>query len=592
MRRRAGSTREEGGRGAARLGLRDLAPLVAGIGLFSVAINILMLAGAIYMLQVYDRALPSRSLPTLVALTGLVIAAYAVQGVIDAARGRLLARLGATVEERLAPELFADGLHRTARLGAPGEFTAALRDLDQVRSFLSGPGPTVLFDAPFVPLFVGLCFLLHPWLGFTALAGAIVIVGLALAGEARSKARVKAATEVAARRAGFIEGARRVAEAAHALGMVGSMRARFAELDQESRAGNERLAVSSVNLAALSRSFRALLQSLLLGIGALLVLRGDATGGVMIAASILMGRALAPVELAAAHWKGYLGAREAWRRLAPRLAALRAGLATERTALPAPVERLDVETVAVAAPGTGPAGGRPILQGVAFTLNAGGALALVGKSGAGKTCLLKVLAGLWAPAAGAVRLDGARLDQWEPDRLGRHLGYLPQDVALMDGTVAENIARFDAARDPEAVIAAGREAGVHDLILRLPSGYDTRIGEGGIALSAGQRQRVALARALYGAPFLVILDEPNAHLDAEGEAALLAAIERVKARGGIVVVAAHRASVIRAASHVATIRDGRLAAFGPRDEILARQGAAGESEAAAPTLVPLAGGRP
>ncbi|MFG1359728.1 type I secretion system permease/ATPase [Xanthobacter pseudotagetidis] len=579
----------EGGRGAAALSLRDLAPLVAGIGLFSVAVNILMLAGAIYMLQVYDRALPSRSLPTLAALTGLVIAAYAVQGVIDAARGRLLARLGATVEERLAPELFADGLHRTARLGAPGEFAATLRDLDQVRGFLSGPGPTVLFDAPFVPLFVGLCFLLHPWLGFTALAGAVVIVGLALAGEARSQARVKAATEVAARRAGFIEGARRGAEAAHALGMVGNMRARFAQLDQESRAGHERLAVSSVNLAALSRAFRALLQSLLLGIGALLVLRGDATGGVMIAASILMGRALAPVELAAAHWKGYLAAREAWRRLAPRLAALRADRATERTALPAPVERLDLEAVAVGAPG----GARPILQGVAFTLNASEALALVGKSGAGKTCLLKVLAGLWAPAAGAVRLDGARLDQWEPDRLGRHLGYLPQDVALLDGTVAENIARFDADRDSEAVIAAGREAGVHDLILRLPSGYDTRIGEAGLALSAGQRQRVALARALYGAPFLVILDEPNAHLDAEGEAALLAAIERVKARGGIVVVAAHRASVIRAASHVATIRDGRLAAFGPRDEILGRQGAGGDGEAAAaPTLVPLAGGRP
>lgn len=563
-----------------------LSPLLAGIGVFTFAVNLLMLAGAIYMLQVYDRVLPSHSVPTLVALTGLIIAAYAVQGLLDAARGRLLARLAATIEERLAPHLFADGLHRTARSGTPAEFTVALRDLDQVRGFLSGAGPTVLFDAPFVPLFVGLCFLLHPWLGTTALAGAIFIIALAVAGEAQSKARVKAAVELATKRGAFLEATRRAAEAARALGMVANLSDRFVRLDRESRLGQERLAVSTVNLAALSRAFRALLQSLLLGIGALLVIRGDATGGVMIAASILMGRALAPVELAAAHWKGFLAAREAWRRLAPRLAVLRQTHAAERTQLPPPAARLDVENLAVVAPG----GRSPLLQGLAFSLTAGDALALIGPSGAGKTSFLKVLAGLWPPASGAVRLDGARLDQWEPDRLGRAVGYVPQDVSLLDGTVAENIARFDASPDAEAVIAAAREAGVHDLILRLPSGYDTRIGEGGMTLSAGQRQRVALARALYGKPFLVILDEPNAHLDAEGEAALQCAIDSIRERHGIVVVAAHRASVMRAATHVAVLREGRLATFGPRDEVLSRQ-SRNDDRTGAPALVPLSGGR-
>ncbi|MFG1192373.1 type I secretion system permease/ATPase [Xanthobacter flavus] len=562
---------------------RGLAPVIAGIGVFTCAVNLLMLAGAIYMLQVYDRVLPSRSIPTLVALTGLIIVVFAVQGMLDAARGRLLARLAATVEERLAPHLFADGLHRTARSGSSAEFAAAMRDLDQVRGFLSSAGPTVLFDAPFVPLFVGLCFLLHPWLGLTALSGAIVIVGLALAGEARSKARVQAATELAAKRSAFLEATRRAAEAARALGMVANLSHRFGSLDAESRAGQERLAVSSVNIGAVSRAFRALLQSLLLGIGALLVIQGDATGGVMIAASILMGRALAPVELAAAHWKGFLAAREAWRRLAPRLAMLRQTHAAKRTQLPPPAARLDVEGLAVAVPGNRSL----LLQGVAFSLSAGEALALIGQSGAGKTSFLKVLAGLWPPVSGAVRLDGARLDQWEPDRLGRAIGYVPQDVALLDGTVAENIARFDASPDAEAVIAAAREAGVHDLILRLPSGYDTRIGEGGITLSAGQRQRVALARALYGRPFLVILDEPNAHLDADGETALQCAIESIRARRGIVVVAAHRANVMRAATHAAVLREGRLATFGPRDEVLSSR----SRSDAAPALVPLLGGR-
>lgn len=565
---------------------RGLAPVLAGIGVFTVVVNLLMLAGAIYMLQLYDRVLPSRSVPTLVALTLLIIVVYAVQGALDAARGRLLARLAATIEERLAPALFEDGLHRTARLNAPAEFTFALRDLDLVRGFLSSPGPTVLFDAPFVPLFVGLCFVLHPWLGFTAVAGAIVIVALAMAGEAQSKSRVKSAVELAAKRASFLEAARRTSEAARALGMVGNLSERFTRLDAESRNGQERLAVSSLNLGALSRSFRGLLQSLLLGIGALLVIRGDATGGVMIAASILMGRALAPVELAAAHWKGFLAAREAWRRLTPRLAMLRQSQAMERTQLPDPVERLDVETLSVMPPG----GKRPLLQGIAFSLAAGEALVLIGLSGAGKTSFLKVLAGLWAPAAGAVRLDGARLEQWEPDRLGRAVGYVPQEVVLLDGTVAENIARFDASPDADAVIAAAREAGVHDLILRLPAGYDTRIGEGGITLSSGQRQRVALARALYGRPFLVILDEPNAHLDADGEAALQGAIESIRERRGIVVVAAHRANVMRAASHVAVLRDGRLATFGPRDEVFAGAGRR-EDPPPAPALVPLAGGR-
>lgn len=586
MMNRPPSASQENGR-APPSPFAGLGPLLLGIGAFSVVVNLLTLTGAIYMLQVYDRVLPSRSVPTLVALTGLVLGLFVVQGVLDAARGRLLVRLAASLEARLAPMLFADGLRRAAALNTPLEFNIALRDLDQVRAFLGSAGPTVFFDAPFVPLFVGLCLLLHPWLGVTALVGAIVIIGLSLIGEVGARGRVRAATERAQNRAFFLEAARRGAEAGRALGMVETLTRRFSALDGENRLGQERLATASANLGALSRTFRVALQSLLLGIGAYLVIEGAATGGVMIAASILMGRALAPVEMAAAHYKGFLATGQAWGRLRPRLTELRRRARAPRTQLPPPSARIEVEGLSVMPPGAG----RPLLQAITFTLSAGEGLALLGPSGAGKTSLLRVLAGLWPAAVGSVRLDGAKHDQWDEDRLGRALGYLPQDPTLMDGTVAENIARFDPAPDAAAVIVAAEAAGVHGLVLGLPSGYDTRIGEGGLVLAAGHRQRIALARALYGAPFLILLDEPNAHLDAVGEAALVKAVEEARARGAIVIMAAHRPSILRAASHVALLQDGRLGAFGPRDEVITRRHRPEEAPSGA-SLVTLTGGRP
>ncbi|MEP9350511.1 type I secretion system permease/ATPase [Xanthobacter sp. KR7-225] len=538
--------------------LASLAPLIVGIGGFTVLINLLALTGAIYMLQVYDRVLPSHSLPTLVVLSALVAFLFAVQGLLDATRARLLVRLGTSVEERLAPPLFTSELAHGVRVGEPGALPSSLRDLAEVRAFLSSLAPTVLFDAPFVPLYVGLCFLLHPLLGATALGGAMLTVVLARIGEVRSRARVKALGADAHMRARFLESAARMAEAARALGMTSALAARLAAIDERCRHGHEGLGVSTANLAALSRTFRLLLQSAMLGVGAWLVIEGAVTGGVMIAGSVLMARALAPVELAAVHWKGFLSVREAWRRLAARRRAAEAAHSVALS-LPEPCESLAVNHVSVVAPG----GRRVILRDVCLALSAGDAVALMGPSGSGKTSLIRALAGIWPAAGGEVSLDGARLDQWEPDRLGRFIGYLPQEVQLLDGTVADNIARFDPHQTAEAVIAAAKAADAHELILRLPAGYDTAIGEGGHLLSAGQRQRVALARALYGAPFLIILDEPNAHLDAEGEAALLRAIEGARARRAIVAVAAHRPGVLRAVSHVAILREGRLEAFGP-----------------------------
>jgi ATP-binding cassette, subfamily C, bacterial PrsD len=534
----------------------------AGVGLFSAVINALMLTGSLYMLQVYDRVLASRSVSTLVGLSLIVLAAYLLQGGLDALRAKMLARIGARVDELVGVRVFELAAALPLRGGPAADSLQPLRDLDQVRGFLAGLGPTALFDLPFLPLFLAGCFLVHPWLGGLAVAGGLVIVALTLLTEARSRAPMQALTRSLAERHALAEASRRNAEAVRALGMRAALAQRFAAVHGRHVADGLGLSEATAGLGALAKSFRMVLQSAALGLGAYLVIRGEMSGGAMIAASILLSRALAPIEVAVAHWKGFVGARQGFRRLAERLAQVPAGRA--RLGLPAPCAALSVQDVFVGPPGTPAA----VVQGVSLRLEAGQGLGLIGPSASGKSTLARALVGVWPSLRGEVRLDGATLDQWEPDALGRHIGYLPQDVELFEGTVAENIARFAAGAAAAAVVAAARAAGAHELILQLPDGYDTRIGEGGAALSGGQRQRLALARALFGDPFLVVLDEPNANLDGAGDEALNRAILAVRERGGIVVVVTHRPAALGQVDRVAILEAGRLKTLGPRDEVL------------------------
>jgi PrtD family type I secretion system ABC transporter len=533
------------------------------IAMFSGVINLLALTSSLYMLQVYDRVIPSRSIPTLVGLTVLMTILYAGYGLLDWLRTRLMARVGLTLDQELRDKVFAAVLliPLRARLGGDGQ--QPVRDLDQIRGFLSSAAPTALFDMPWVPLYLVLVYLLHPWLGILATVGAMILVTLALFAEARGRAPAKAFGASSAQRQVFGEAARRNAEVIQAMGMGSRIGGRWADLSRIYIGDQLRAADVTSGLGMFAKIFRMVLQSFMLGLGAYLVVNGEATGGVMISSSIIMSRALAPIEIAIANWKGFLAARMAYQRLIKVFAGLPAN--GEMMELPRPTKTLAVEGLFVAAPGQQ----RAIVQNITFRLQAGAGLGVIGPSAAGKSTLARALVGAWAslPQRGTIRLDGATLDQRAPERLGRDIGYLPQDIELFDGTVEENIARFDEARTSEAVIKAAQAANVHDMILHLPEGYATRIGEGGASLSAGQRQRVGLARALYGDPFLVVLDEPNSNLDASGDAALTDAIASVRARDGIVIVIAHRPSALAGLDQLLAMAHGQVQAFGPRDEV-------------------------
>jgi ATP-binding cassette, subfamily C, type I secretion system permease/ATPase len=553
-----------------------------GIGVFSGLINLLMLTGSLYMLEIYDRVLPSRSVPTLIGLSVLTAVLFTFQALLEITRGRLLVRIGNQLDCKLGARIYdlVVGLPLRARPGSDG--LQPVRDLDTVRSFLSGLGPAALFDLPWIPLYVAICFAFHVMIGVTVLCGAIILVALTLATEFLSRRPVKAATTQAALRSRLAEISRRNADVLAAMGMSESLRGRWLDLAREHLAQQKRVNDVAGGLGAAGRVLRMALQSAVLGIGAYLVIQQEATAGIIIAGSILAGRALAPIDLAIANWKGFVAARQSWQRLGQLFAAMPA--AAPRLELPAPAHGLTVETLGVAPPGAQ----NLVVHGVNFTLKAGSAVGVVGPSASGKSSLVRVIVGVWRPARGCVRLDGAAIEQWTS--LGRHIGYLPQDVELIEGSVAENIARFSPDAPAAAVIAAAKAAGVHDLIVNLPDGYETEIGEQGAALSAGQQQRIALARALYGDPFLVVLDEPNSNLDAEGEEALTRAILSVRARGGIVIVVAHRSSALAAVDHLLAMVRGTQQAFGPKDEILHRL-VRRESPAPGPLkVVPQAGG--
>lgn len=536
---------------------------LVSVALFSGVINILALTSSIYMLQLYDRVIPSHSVPTLIGLTILMLILFAGYGALDVVRTRVMSRIGLRVDRALRDRAL--GLVLVLPLRSTGaDALQPIRDLDTLRGFLGGAGPVALFDMPWMPIYIGLVFLLHPWLGLLATAGAAILVCLTGATEMRSRARTRSASTSAAARHSLAEAGRRNAEAIRALGMT----RRFSDLwslqTERYLADQIKAADIASFYGALSRVLRYVLQSSVLGLGAYLVIIGQATGGVMIAASILTSRALAPIEIAIANWRGFLAARQSAGRLARLMAHMPP--ATPAMALPAPVRSLTVESLWIAAPGQQ----KPIVHNVSFALQAGAGLGVIGPSASGKSTLARVLVGAWLPLRGAIRLDGAALDQFPPNALGRHVGYLPQDIELFDGTVAENIARFEPGALSADIIAAAEMAGVHALVLALPEGYETRIGEAGAALSAGQRQRLALARALYGDPFLVVLDEPNSNLDAEGDAALSRAIVGVRKRGGVCIVVAHRPSALACLDLLLVMGEGRLQAFGPKDDVLRR----------------------
>lgn len=515
------------------------------------------------MLQVYDRVLSSRSVETLIGLSLLLLAAYALQGFLDGIRVRLLARIGARFDEAVSPAAFA-AAQKLPLLGyRSDQATQPIRDLDQVRSFLASLGPTALLDMPWLPLFLAGCFILHPWLGWLAVAGGLAILLLTFLTELKSRDATKAQMASGAARYAIVEASRRNAEALTAMGMAPAFQRKWHKANRR-HVRDWLLGADAISgIGAFAKVFRMALQSAVLGLGAYLAMHYEITGGAMIAASIMTSRALAPIEVAVAHWKSFVGARQGIERLrqvldSPTFAQ------NDRTHLPAPSRELAVESLVVAAPGKQ----MPILLGASLRLKAGQALGIIGPSASGKSTLARALVGVWQPLKGEIRLDGAALSQWEPGELGRHIGYLPQDIELFEGTVAENIARFAPDAADEAIVAAAQVAGAHDLILRLEKGYDTYIGEAGASLSGGQRQRVGLARALYGNPFLVVLDEPNSNLDHQGDQALIQAIRSIRDRGGIVIVITHRQTAIAGVDQLAMMAEGRIQATGPKEEIL------------------------
>ncbi|MCB1905502.1 MAG: type I secretion system permease/ATPase [Gammaproteobacteria bacterium] len=533
--------------------------IFAAVGLFSFFINGLMLTVPLYMLQIYDRVLVSRSEHTLLMLTLVAGGLLLALGVLELARSRVLVRIGAKLDSVLTRPLLTGILSN--RLQGNREQGQPIGDLDALRVFLTGPGLLSFFDAPWTPFFILVIFIFHPLLGFIALGGAVTLFGLALLSELITRRPLREASQISLNANAFAESSLRNAEVIQGMGMLPGLLRRWLGRHETALALQAVASDRAGGITATAKFVRQLLQIGVLGVGSYLAIREIITPGVMIVASIIMARALAPIEMAINSWRSFISARTGYARL-QRILALQA----EKPAtleLPKPNGTLTLEGVVALAPG----GEKPIIKGISFSIDAGSMLAIIGPSAAGKSTLARLLVGVWTPSAGNVRLDGADVTQWDHDALGPHIGYLPQDVELFEGTVSENIARFTEP-DPEQVVTAARRAGVHEMILRLPNGYDSHIGEAGSWLSGGQRQRIALARALYGNPAFIVLDEPNASLDGEGEAALRATMAELKAAGRTLVVIAHRPSIIGLSDQILLLRDGRIEKFGPAQDIL------------------------
>lgn len=549
------------GAGSPRSAFSGLKHALVAVALFSAVVNILMLAGPLYMLQVYDRVLTSHSVPTLVALSVLLAGLYLVMGTLDAIRARALVKIGHSIDLTAAPSVFARVMREPLSERPDPASRRALTDLDQIRQFFSGAGLAALFDLPWIPIYLAIVYLIHPVLGLVATGGAVLLLAIAAVTNHRARRLASAASAAGAERSALAEAARRNADVIAGLGMEGALGARFAALNDRFLGASARVSEVVGTSAVVTKVCRLGLQSAVLGTGAYLAIGGSVTGGAMIAAAIIMARGLQPIETIVQNWRGLLAARAAYRNLKDELE----GTAVEEPMrLPAPSRGLRVDRVTVLAPDSR----TPLVLDASLSLSAGSIVGVIGASGSGKSTLARTLVGAWSPVRGRVMLDSAPLDQWPRNDLARHVGYLPQEVELFDASVAENIARMETSPDAEAVITAARSAGIHERVLSLPEGYQTRIGERGSILSAGQRQRLALARALYRDPFLVVLDEPNANLDAEGEAALVAALDAIRRRGGIAIVIAHRPGAVRSADQIAVMEAGRIARFGAREDIL------------------------
>lgn len=534
---------------------------LVGVAIFTALLNVLYLTGSFFMLQIYDRVLPSRSVPTLVGLCILALALYAFQAVLDVSRTRVLARIAGSFAEQLDRRIYRLVVSLPLKAPALRRFEP-VRDLEQVRNFMAGGGPTALFDLPWLPLYLGICYVFHPLIGLTATVGAILLVAITALAEAKVRLPTLEASALSAQRNVLVEASRSNSEVMHAMGMVGRFSERWSDTTRQHAASQLSAADITGGLGGLSRTARMLLQSAVLAVGAYLVIHQEATAGIIIAGSILAARALAPVEIVIGQWRFFVAARQSWYRLANLLERLPEE--QQRMALPAPVQAISVDNVSVA-----PVGSDMLaVRDVSFDLKAGQGLGIIGPSASGKSSLVRAIVGVWPAVQGKVRLDGAPVDQWSSEALGQHIGYLPQDMELFFGTVAQNIARLDPDPPANSVIAAARSAGIHEMILALPKGYETEMGDGGTALSAGQRQRIGLARALYGNPFLVVLDEPNSSLDQQGDEALTQAIVEVRKRGGIVIVVAHRPSAIAGVDQLLMMQGGRMQALGPKDAVL------------------------
>ena len=539
--------------------------------MFSFFSNILMFVGPLYMLQVYDRVLASRNELTLVMISAIAIALLVTYGLLEFIRSKLLVRAGLQFDDMLANPAFNRVIrHQLANPNAGAH--ATLQDVDRVREFMTGQGILSFFDAPWVPLFLALCFAFHPWLGIVATVGAVIIFILALTNEFATRGLLQEAGNASQGAAHFVNTTVQNAEVIRAMGMEKQLTKRWSKQHDEVLGKQAKASGRAGGIMASTKFVRMSLQIAILGTGAYLAILQEISPGIMIAASIVMGRALAPVEQAVGQWKQFVAARQAHKRLTNIFNAL--GDEEERMKLPSPKGALNVQSLVATAPGAkaGMSGAKPaILKGVSFSINAGEVLAVIGPSGSGKSTLVRHLVGAMQPASGAVRLDGTELYHWDPAQLGRFMGYMPQDVKLFRGSVAENISRFvEDAKDPE-IVAAAQLSGAHEMIQTLGEGYDSDVGDGGQSLSGGQRQRVGLARAVFRDPSLIVLDEPNSNLDAHGEQALAACIQEMKKRGKTVVLVTHKANLLALTDKTLMLVNGQVEKFGPTREMFAQQ---------------------
>lgn len=530
------------------------------LALFSGVINLLMLVPSIYMMQVFDRVLTSRNETTLLMLTLILLGLYLLSSALEWVRGQVMIKMSAGIDAQLGERVFGAAFERSLKEHSANP-AQVLSDLNSIRQFVTGQGLIALFDAPWLPIYLIAAFLFHPWLGLFTVLGAVILVALAIWNELATRKGLDEANQLAVTSAIYVNSTLQNAEVIQAMGMLNVLRQRWFSVQQRIILAQAEASDRSARISSLTRFVRMTWQSLSLGLGAVLVLENQISAGVMIAVSVLLGRAMAPVELLIGSWKQLGSAKSSYERLNRLLEDFPKPLA--RMALPAPTGVVRIEQLVVIPPGAQ----QPAVNGVTLALAKGEVLAVIGASASGKSSLARAMVGIWPANRGSVRLDGAEVGQWSREALGPHLGYLPQDIELFDGSIAENIARFGAV-DSEQVIEAARLAGIHEMVLNFPRGYDTPLGVGGLGLSGGQKQRIGLARALYGRPTLVVLDEPNSNLDDAGEAALVRAVGALKAAGSTVVLVTHRPSILGVVDKLLFLKEGVQQLFGPRDQVL------------------------